>query len=65
MIHTLTEVVDRVKVHVVAGIHFMAALLEQIYLDDVSGSEPVFPFRSHSTMASVVLAVTAEQQHII
>lgn len=60
-----TEVVDKVKVHVVAGIHFMAALLEQIYLDDVSGSEPVFPFKDHSPWASAVPAEPIEQQCVL
>lgn len=36
----LTKVVDGAKVHSVAGSHFMAAVLKQIYLDDVSGFEP-------------------------
>lgn len=49
----LTKVVDRAKVHSVAGSHFMAAVLKQIYLDDVSGFEPAFPFRWHSPLASV------------
>lgn len=36
--------VERAKVHSVAGSHFTAAVLKQIYLDDVSGFEPDFPF---------------------
>lgn len=61
----LTKVVDRAKVHSVAGSHFIAAVLKQIYLDDVSGFEPAFPFWWHSTLASVGTAQTAEQQRIL
>lgn len=61
----LTKVVDRAKVHSVAGSHFMAAVLKQIYLDDVSGFEPAFPFWWHSPLASVGPAQTAEQQCIL
>lgn len=60
----LTKVVDRAKVHSVAGSHFIAAVLKQIYLDDVSGFEPAFPFWWHS-LASVGTAQTAEQQRIL
>ena len=56
---------DKAKVHLLAGSHFMAAVLKQIYLDDVSGSEPAFPFWWHSPLASVGPAQTAEQQHIL
>lgn len=62
---TLTKVVDKAKVHSVAGSHFMAAVLKQIYLDDVSGFEPAFPFWWHSPLASVGPAQTAEQQRIL
>ena len=61
----LTKVVDRAKVHSVAGSHFMAAVLKQIYLDDVSGFEPAFPFWWHSPLASAGPAQTAEQQRIL
>lgn len=57
------KMVDRAKVHSVAGSHFTAAVLKQIYLDDVSGFEPTLPFWWHSALASVGTAQTAEQQH--
>lgn len=47
--------------HSVAGSHFMAAVLKQIYLDDVSGFEPAFPFWWHTSLASVGPAQTADQ----
>lgn len=59
------KVVDKAKVHSVAGSHFMAAVLKQIYLDDVSGFEPAFPFWWHSPLASVGPAQTAELQCIL
>lgn len=61
----LTEVVDGAKVHSVASSHFIAAVLKQIYLDDVSGFEPAFLFWWHSTPASVGTAETAEQPRIL
>lgn len=61
----LMKMVDRAKVHSVAGSHFTAAVLKQIYLGDVNGFEPTLPFWWHSTLASVGTAQTAEQQHTL
>lgn len=40
---------EKAKVHSVAGSHFMALVLQQIYLDDVSGSNPAFSLVAFTT----------------
>lgn len=40
---------EKAKVHSVAGSHFMALVLQQIYLDDVTGSNPAFSLVAFTT----------------